>query len=52
MYRSRPSGNLDNKALSFLSSLDEDADLFYYDIFGSQAHVIMLYEVGILAKKN
>lgn len=52
MYRSRPSGNLDNKALSFLSSLDEDADLFYYDIFGSQAHVIMLYEVGILAKKE
>lgn len=52
MYRSRPNGNLDNKALSFLSSLDEDADLFYYDILGSQAHVIMLYEVGILAKKE
>jgi argininosuccinate lyase len=52
MYRSRPSGNLDNKALSFLSSLDEDAELFYYDILGSQAHVIMLYEVGILAKKE
>ena len=52
MYRSRPSGNLDNKALSFLSSIAEDADLFYYDILGSQAHVIMLYEVGILAKKE
>src|SRR4029078_801692 len=50
MYRSRPHGNLDNKALSFLSSIAEDADLFYYDILGSQAHVIMLYEVGILTK--
>ena len=52
MYRSRPSGNLDDKALSFLSSIAEDADLFYYDILGSQAHVIMLYEVGILTKKE
>jgi argininosuccinate lyase len=52
MYRSRPSGNLDNKALSFLSSIAEDADLFYYDILGSQAHIIMLYEVGILTKKE
>lgn len=50
MYRSRPSGHLDNKALSFLSSIADDADLFYYDILGSQAHVIMLYEAGILSK--
>lgn len=52
MYRSRPSGNLDDKALSFLSSLNDDADLFYYDILGSQAHVIMLFESDILTQKE
>jgi argininosuccinate lyase len=52
MYRSRPSGNLDNRALSYLSSLTEDSHLFYYDLLGSQAHVIMLYESNILSKKE
>ena len=50
MYRSRPHGSLDDFALSFLSSIDEDHNLLYYDILGSQAHVIMLHEVGILSK--
>ena len=52
MYRSRPSGNLDNSALSYLSSITEDSYLFYYDLLGSQAHVIMLYESNILSKKE
>ncbi len=26
--------------------------LLYYDILGSQAHVIMLYEIGILSKNE
>ena len=52
MYRSRPAGNLDSKALSYLSSITEDSDLFYYDLLGSQAHVVMLYESDILSKKE
>jgi argininosuccinate lyase len=52
MYRSRPHGNLDDSALSFLSSVYDDRILLYYDILGSQAHVIMLYEVGILSKNE
>lgn len=52
MYRSRPSGNLDNRALSYLSSITEDSNLFYYDLLGSQAHVMMLYESNILSKKE
>ncbi|MBA3749524.1 MAG: argininosuccinate lyase [Nitrosopumilus sp.] len=52
MYRSRPHGNLDDFALSFLSSIYDDHNLLYYDILGSQAHVIMLYEVGILSKNE
>ncbi len=52
MYRSRPHGNLDDSALSFLSSVYDDHNLLYYDIIGSQAHVVMLYEVGILSKNE
>jgi argininosuccinate lyase len=52
VYRSRPHGNLDDSALSFLSSVNDDYNLLYYDILGSQAHVIMLYEVGILSKNE
>jgi argininosuccinate lyase len=52
VYRSRPHGNLDDSALSFLSSINDDYNLLYYDILGSQAHVIMLYEVGILSKNE
>ena len=52
VYRSRPHGNLDDSALSFLSSVSDDYNLLYYDILGSQAHVIMLYEVGILSKNE
>jgi argininosuccinate lyase len=52
MYRSRPSGNLDNKALSYLSSIPEDSPLLYYDLLGSQAHVVMLYESNFLSKKE
>jgi argininosuccinate lyase len=52
MYRSRPHGDLDASTLSFLSSVYDDHVLLYYDILGSQAHVIMLYEVGILSKSE
>src|SRR5919107_4944727 len=52
MYRSRPKGNLDDYTLSFLSSVCDDYDLLYYDLIGSQAHVVMLYEVGVLSKNE
>jgi argininosuccinate lyase len=52
MYRSRPRGNLDDFAHSFLSSVYDDHNLLYYDILGSQAHVVMLYEVGVLSKNE
>jgi len=52
MYRSRPVGNLNSDALSFSSSMDDDVDLFFYDILGSQAHVIMLFESHILTQKE
>lgn len=48
MYRSRPRGNLDKDMLNFLSSMNDDQQILYYDILGSEAHVIMLHDIGIL----
>ncbi len=50
MYRSRLKGSLDRHALAYLSSMDEDASLLPYDIIGSEAHSIMLYEQGLISK--
>ncbi len=46
MYRSRPNNKLEDDALRFLSSIDDDKSILYYDIVGSQAHSIMLHEMG------
>jgi argininosuccinate lyase len=46
MYRSRPNDKLEDDALRFLSSIDDDKSILYYDIVGSQAHSIMLHEMG------
>jgi argininosuccinate lyase len=48
MYRSRLKERLSDRVLSYLSSINEDESIFYYDIIGSEAHVIMLYEQGLL----
>lgn len=46
MYRSRPKDNLTDEVLSFLASIKEDQSILYYDVLGSQAHSIMLYETA------
>ncbi|HEY7571816.1 MAG TPA: argininosuccinate lyase [Nitrososphaeraceae archaeon] len=48
MYRSRSEKNLEDSTLRFLSSGKADKELIYYDILGTQAHCIMLHEIGIL----
>ena len=45
MYRSRPIDKLEDDALKFLSSIEDDKSILYYDIIGSQAHSIMLHEM-------
>ncbi|MEM0446104.1 MAG: lyase family protein, partial [Candidatus Nitrosocaldus sp.] len=50
MYRSRLKGSLDEHILAYLSSMDEDASILHYDIVGSEAHSIMLYEQGLISK--
>jgi argininosuccinate lyase len=46
MYRSRPKGKLDDHVLRFLSSMQHDQSILYYDVLGSEAHSIMLHEMG------
>src|SRR5919112_694360 len=46
MYRSRPADKLKDDVLRFLSSVDQDHSILYYDIIGSEAHSIMLHEMG------
>ena len=50
MYRSRLGKDLDDITLSYVSSIKDDSDIALYDIIGSEAHVIMLYENKLLSK--
>jgi len=52
LYRSRLSENLDKITLDYLSSISDDVEIALYDILGSQAHVIMLYEKKLITKKD
>ena len=50
MYRSRLEGKLDDVTLDFLSSLSDDLQITLYDILGSQAHTLMIFENKIITK--
>jgi argininosuccinate lyase len=52
MYRSRLGKNLGKVTLDYVSSLNDDMEIALYDILGSQAHAIMLYENKIITKKE
>lgn len=50
MYRSRHKEDLDKRTLNFLSSIDIDKKILYYDILCTKVHVIMLHEIHVLEK--
>ena len=52
MYRSRLSGDLAGSTLGYVSSMGEDAGLLRYDILGSEAHVVMLSERGLVSPEE
>ena len=52
MYRSRLGKNLEKITLDYVSSIDDDVEIAHYDILGSQAHTIMLYENKIITKNE
>ena len=43
---------LDDITLNYVSSISDDVEIAFYDIIGSQAHTIMLYENKILTKSE
>ncbi|MEM4649019.1 MAG: lyase family protein, partial [Nitrososphaerota archaeon] len=51
LYRSRLE-EMDEEALSYLSSLAEDQEILLEDIEGTEAHVIMLCEQGIIPRDD
>ncbi|MEO9363653.1 MAG: argininosuccinate lyase [Nitrososphaera sp.] len=52
MYRSRPKGRMDDDVLAFLSSMEHDQSILYYDIVGSEAHSVMLHEAGVISQQE
>ena len=52
MYRTRLGGTLDDITLDYVSSMSDDTDIVFYDIIGSEAHSIMLYENKLLKKEE
>ncbi len=52
MYRSRLGNDLSDITLDYVSSIKDDSEIALYDILGSQAHVLMLYENQIISKND
>jgi len=50
LYRSRLVNDINKITLDYVSSISDDFEIAWYDIVGSQAHAIMLYENNILKK--
>jgi argininosuccinate lyase len=52
MYRSRLNTDLSNITLDYVSSINDDSQIALYDIIGSQAHTLMLFENKIITKND
>ncbi|MHA1734149.1 MAG: argininosuccinate lyase [Promethearchaeota archaeon] len=48
LLRSRLGEKLEESVIEFLSSLNEDREIFDEDILGTEVHNIMLYRVGVI----
>lgn len=52
MYRSRLGTDLSDVTLDYVSSINDDLEIALYDILGSQAHTLMLYQNKIITKND
>ncbi|MDH3766127.1 MAG: argininosuccinate lyase, partial [Nitrosopumilus sp.] len=52
MYRSRLDTDLSDITLDYVSSINDDSVIALYDIIGSQAHTLMLYQTNIITKND
>ena len=50
MYRSRFGTDLSDVTLDYVSSINDDSEIALYDILGSQAHSLMLFQNNIITK--
>ena len=52
MYRSRLGTDLSDITLDYVSSINDDSEIALYDILGSQAHALMLFQTEIITKND
>ncbi len=52
MYRSRLDTDLSDITLDYVSSINDDSEIAFYDIVGSQAHTLMLFQNNIITKND
>ncbi|MGY5151084.1 MAG: argininosuccinate lyase [Candidatus Nitrosopumilus sp. bin_6a] len=52
MYRSRLGTDLSDITLDYVSSINDDSEIALYDILGSQAHTLMLFQKNIISKND
>ena len=52
MYRSRLGTDLSDITLDYVSSINDDSEIALYDILGSQAHALMLFQKNIITKND
>ena len=52
MYRSRLGTDLSDITLDYVSSINDDSEIALYDILGSQAHSLMLFQNKIITKND
>ena len=52
MYRSRLDTDLSDVTLEYVSSINDDSEIALYDIVGSQAHTLMLFQTNIISKND
>ena len=52
MYRSRLDTDLSDITLEYVSSINDDSEIALYDIVGSQAHTLMLFQTNIISKND
>ena len=52
MYRSRLGTDLSDITLDYVSSINDDSEIALYDILGSQAHALMLFQNSIITKND
>ena len=52
MYRSRLGTDLNDITLDYVSSINDDSEIALYDILGSQAHTLMLFQQNIITNND